>query len=54
MALCDGLQLGVRLVGYRREGRSGLDEFRKGLEELDCTGFPPAQALLNEILEAVG
>ena len=54
VALCDRLQLGVRLVGYQREGRSGLDEFRRGLEELDCTGFAPAQALLDEILEALG
>ena len=54
VALCDSLQLGVRLVGYRREGRAGLDEFRRGLEELDCSGFAPAQALLDEILERVG
>ena len=52
--LCDRLQLGVRLVGYQREGRSGLDEFRRGLVELDCTGFAPAQALQDEILEALG
>ena len=25
--LCDRLQLGVRLVGYRRSGQRGLDEF---------------------------
>ncbi|MEE8467727.1 MAG: HD domain-containing protein [Planctomycetota bacterium] len=54
VALCDRLQLGVRWVGYRREGRSGLEEFRKGLAELDCEGFPPARALLDEILEAAG
>lgn len=52
VALCDRLQLGVRWVGYLREGRSGLDEFRAGLEELDCTDFAPARALLDEILEA--
>ena len=50
VVLCDRLQLGVRLVGYLREGRSGLDGFRRGLEELDCSAFPPAQALLDEIL----
>ena len=48
VALCDRLQLGVRWVGYRREGRSGLEEFRKGLAELDCEGFPPARALLEQ------
>jgi len=53
VALCDRLQLGVRWVGYVRAGHAGLQEFRRGLAELDCAGFPPAQALLDEILEAV-
>lgn len=51
--LCDKLQLGVRLVGYRRAGQGGLDEFRTGLEELDCGEFPAADALRAEILAAL-
>lgn len=51
--LCDKLQLGVRLVGYRRAGQAGLDEFRGGLEALDCAEFPAAAALREEILAAL-
>jgi 5'-deoxynucleotidase YfbR-like HD superfamily hydrolase len=48
--LCDRLQLGVRLVGYLRAGRRGLDEFRGGLEALDTAEFPAAAGLRSEIL----
>lgn len=51
--LCDRLQLGVRLVAYTRSGARGLDEFRAGLEELDCGEFAPARALAVEILAAL-
>ncbi len=51
--LCDKLQLGVRLVGYLRAGQLGLDEFRQGLETLDCSEFPPANELLQEILQSL-
>lgn len=51
--LCDKLQLGVRLVGYLRAGQAGLDDFRGGLEDLDCAEFPPAAALQHEILAAI-
>lgn len=48
--VCDALQLGVRLLGYVRTGRRGLGEFRSGLEELDASEFPPAEALRVAIL----
>lgn len=51
--LCDELQLGVRLVGYRRAGRAGLGEFAEGLLALDCAEFPPAEELRREILAAL-
>ena len=50
MKVCDALQLGVRLLGYVRTGRRGLGEFRSGLEELDASEFPPAEALRVAIL----
>ena len=52
-ALCDRLQLGVRLVGYVRAGLGGLGEFRDGLEGLDAAEFPPAEDLRREILDAL-
>jgi putative hydrolase of HD superfamily len=48
--LCDKLQLGVRLLGYGREGRPDLDGFRAGLEGLDCAEFAPCDALRIRIL----
>ena len=51
--LCDRLQLGVRLVGYVCAGQGGLDEFRPALEDLDCSEFPPAARLREEILAAL-
>ena len=51
--LCDKLQLGVRLVHYRRAGQGGLEHFVPGLEELDCGEFPAAEALRQEILQAL-
>jgi putative hydrolase of HD superfamily len=50
--LCDRLQLGVRLVGYERAGRRGLDDFWPGLRALDAAEFPPCAALLAEVLSA--
>ena len=52
MHLCDKLQLGLRWLGYRREGARGLAEFRAGLERLDCAEFPPCATLRAEILAA--
>ncbi len=54
VALCDTLQLGVRLVGYERARRGGLGSFHAVLAELDCDGFPPAEALRLEIMGALG
>lgn len=51
--LCDVLHLGVRLVGYQRAGHAGLAEFRTGLAELVCEGFPPCEELRREILAAL-
>lgn len=53
VAVCDRLQLGVRLVAYRRAGVGGLDEFRDGLERLDCEGFAPAEELRRALLDAL-
>lgn len=50
--LCDQLHLGVRWIGYRREGARGLGEFRAGLAALDCAEFPPCAELLAEVLAA--
>ena len=52
--VCDRLQLGVRLVGYRRAGARGLAEFEETLLALDCGEFEPAQELRREILAALG
>lgn len=49
--LCDKLHLGVRWVGYRREGHGALDDFAAGLAALACDEFPPCEALRREILE---
>lgn len=49
--VCDGLQLGVRLLGYVRAGRGGLGEFRDGLERLDAREFPPAEVFRQRLLE---
>ena len=43
--LCDKLHLGLRLVGYARSGVRGLEDFREGLERLDCSEFPPCENL---------
>ncbi len=51
--LCDRLQMGVRLVGYRRMGVRGLEEFAGTIEGLDCSEFAPAAALRAEILAAL-
>ncbi|MCZ6598337.1 MAG: HD domain-containing protein [Planctomycetota bacterium] len=48
--LCDKLHLGLRLLGYVRAGVRGLDGFRPGLEELDCSEFPPCDELRGDIL----
>lgn len=50
--LCDKLHLGVRWVGYRREGHRALDGFEAGIDGLDCGEFPPCETLRREILEA--
>ena len=51
--VCDRLQLGVRLVGYRRAGALGLEEFEETLRALDCGEFEPARELQREILAAL-
>lgn len=48
--LCDRLQMGVRMVGYRRIGVRGLDDFEATIRALDCSEFAPAAALREEIL----
>ena len=53
VALCDKLQLGVRLLLHLRSGARGLDEFAAGLRALDCTEFAPCAALRAELLGAI-
>ena len=48
--VCDRLQLGLRLLGYRRSGWAGLEEFEATLRALDCGEFAPAAELQREIL----
>jgi putative hydrolase of HD superfamily len=50
VALCDSLQMGVRWVGYQRAGWRGLGDFEAHFSNLDCEGFPAAEALRQEIL----
>jgi len=52
--ICERLQLGVRLAGYRRLGIGGLEEFVATVRALDCSEFPPAEDLQREILAEVG
>jgi len=51
--LCDRLQMGVRLVGYRRLGLRGLEEFVAAIESVDGSEFEPAARLREEILAAL-
>ena len=50
--LCDKLQLGLRWLGYLREGARGLEEFRPGLVQLACAEFEPCARLRDELLRA--
>lgn len=52
--LCDRLQLGVRLLAYRRAGWLGLERFQETLAELDCSEFPPAAELQESLLLSLG
>ena len=52
-AVCDKLHLGLRLVGYRRAGQRGLEDFAAGLRDLDCAGFGPCEALKASLLSAL-
>jgi putative hydrolase of HD superfamily len=48
--VCDRLQLGVRLLGYRRAGWLGLEDFEETLRALDASEFTAADELRREIL----
>ena len=52
--LCDGLQLGVRLLAYRRAGHGGLDEFVETVAGLDASEFPVAAELRDALLAELG
>jgi 5'-deoxynucleotidase YfbR-like HD superfamily hydrolase len=52
--LCDGLQLGLRLLAYRRSGRRGLGDFDVGLRELDCSEFAALAELHVALLHELG
>jgi len=52
--LCDKLQLGLRWLGYLREGARGLEEFRPGLAQLACDEFEPCAELRDELLREAG
>ena len=51
--LCDKLQLGLRLLAYRRAGQSDLEEFEAGIRELDASEFEPTESLRVEIVRAL-
>ncbi|HED66950.1 MAG TPA: HD domain-containing protein [Planctomycetes bacterium] len=51
--LADRLQLGLRLLAYLRAGRRGLGDFRRGLDRLECSEFPPLASLHTELLAAL-
>lgn len=53
VALCDGLQMGVRLLAYLRGGRRGLDDFRTSVAGLDCSEFPPLAAFHAQLVAAL-
>ena len=48
--LCDKLQLGLRLLAYRRAGRDGLLEFERGIRNLDASEFTAAEVLRKQLL----
>jgi putative hydrolase of HD superfamily len=50
--LCDKLHLGLRWLGYLREGARGLEEFRPGLVALECGEFAPCAELRDELVSA--
>lgn len=52
--LCDKLQLGIRLLAYRRAGQQGLEGFTEGLKDLNCAEFAPAEELRQALLAALG
>ena len=51
--LCDRLQLGVRLLAYRRAGWRGLQDFVDTVRETDCDEFPVAAEFRGVLLEAL-
>lgn len=51
--LCDGLQLGLRVLAYRRAGQAGLDDFEEGLRELDASEFEVTESLRADLLAAL-
>lgn len=52
--VCDRLHLGLRWLGYRREGALVPGGFRAGLEALACAEFAPCAELRDQILAAAG
>ncbi len=51
--LCDKLQLGIRLLAYRRSGQRGLEDFEAGLRDFDASEFAPTEALRSQITDAL-
>jgi putative hydrolase of HD superfamily len=51
--LCDRLQLGLRLLAYRRSGRRGLGDFEATLRETDCSEFEAAAEFQAELQAAI-
>ena len=47
---CDRLQLGLRLLAYRRAGQRGLDDFEDSLATLDTAEFPVVEELRQELM----
>lgn len=51
--LCDRLQLGVRLLAYKRAGFAGLEDFVETLTALDCGEFAAAEQFRRALLESI-
>ena len=51
--LCDKLQLGLRLLGYRRSGQRGLEDFELGIRDLDASEFIPTELLRVELVRTL-
>jgi putative hydrolase of HD superfamily len=52
-AVCDRLQLGLRLLAYLESGQRGLEDFVKTVQEADLQEFPPALEFQATLLKRI-